>query len=314
MYFLSDEEKRLVLRKLLPEARANDVHPDLRGWNWWQPPLSPVHDAPLGIFEIAGQYCPTGRDVYLRRVAGLKERPNVAMLQGQALHRTVADLFLRARRAIYMGGPAECLGQLEELRHPDLGATDDLGVNSQDLESLREQIGLLGNFEYHRVVSHIEEKLAGHRYLSADSLASLALPFVVELRLDGSLLGLSSHLSLDGCSLFLPLTFDLKFGPKRDFHKLAVTGYALVMEALFESPVDLGCIVYVSFHENRVVLEREIHILGDELRQWFLDARDERARLVAEDIDPGLSDNCRSSDHNPPKGTESCAYWRACHT
>ena len=68
MYFASAEEQRWVQRGLLPEARRQPVAEELRGWSWHQPPLKPVYDRPLGVYEVAGKYCPTGRDLFLRRV------------------------------------------------------------------------------------------------------------------------------------------------------------------------------------------------------------------------------------------------------
>jgi CRISPR-associated protein Csa1 len=61
MYFPSDEERRYVQRRLLPDARQQGVVEDLRGWRWDRPPLQPVYGVPLGIYEIAGRYCPTRR-------------------------------------------------------------------------------------------------------------------------------------------------------------------------------------------------------------------------------------------------------------
>jgi len=76
MYFLSEEEKRLVLRRLAPQARQRGVAGELRGWNWHEPPLSPVFDTRLGVFEVAGQYCPTGRNLYLRWVLQVRAAPS----------------------------------------------------------------------------------------------------------------------------------------------------------------------------------------------------------------------------------------------
>ncbi|RLC95739.1 MAG: type I-A CRISPR-associated protein Cas4/Csa1, partial [Chloroflexi bacterium] len=44
MYFLSEQEKRLLLRRLLPQARDRGIAEELRGWNWDKPPLSPIYD------------------------------------------------------------------------------------------------------------------------------------------------------------------------------------------------------------------------------------------------------------------------------
>lgn len=138
----------------------------------------------------------------------------------------------------------------------------------------------------------MQEVLARQPRVGTDSLVALALPVTVEQQLDGSLLGLSGHLSTDALTAFAPVVFDVKFGPRRDFHRLATTAYALVLESLYEYPVDVGCLVYATFAGERVLVERDLHLLDDELRQWFVDERDERMRLVSEEIDPGKAERC----------------------
>lgn len=301
MYFLSQEEKRLLLRRLLPQARESEVHPDLRGWNWHQPPLSPIYEVKLGLYEIAGKYCPTGRDVYWRRVEGVKAPPNAPMVEGQVLHRVITTIILEAKRIIYREG-VECMGGLTALERPgDL--LEDLSLPRDVGEGVREKIEALWRFEYHRIVARVGEVLARQPYIGPDSLVALALPVVVEQKLDGSFLGLSSHLSSDAFLFSEPMILDVKFGERRDFHRLATTGYALVMESIYEYPINVGCVVYPSFRGRQVLVERDFHLIDDELRQWFIEERDERMRMVEEELDPGLAGECY----------ELCPYWQVCH-
>lgn len=303
MYFLSHEEQRYLLRRLLPQARENEVHPELRGWNWHQPPLLPVYEPWLALHEIASQYCPTGRDVFLRRVLGHRPAPNAAMIAGRVLHQVVADLVLAAKRAIYTAGSAGCLATLLALPGPN-GALNDLeGLDADQQAPLREQAQCLWGFEQRRVVARVEDVLSRQPHIGADSLAALALPVTVESRLDGRFLGLSQHLSADAFNFAEPMMVDLKFGPPQPFHRLSTTGYALVMESLYEVPVNVGCIVYVRFRDGQVLIERDFHHLSDELRQEFIEARDERAQMVQEEIDPGTPAECPAS----------CYCWSYCH-
>lgn len=303
MYFLSEEEKRLVLRKLLPEARRNEVYPELRGWNWTDPPLAPVYEARLGLYEIAGQYCSTGRDVYLRRVLKVKAQPNRAMLEGLVLHRAVAGLILEAKRAIYREGVEGCLEMLEALACPDDRVLGELASHLEETEGLRHKVEVLWKFEYHRVMSRVQDVLARQPYVGVDSLVALALPVTVEQKLDGRFLGLSAHLSADAFIFSEPMMMDIKFGQRRDFHRLATTGYSLVMESIYEYPINVGCVTHVKFQGERVLIERDFHRIDDELRSWFIEARDERMRIVEEEIDPGLMEECY----------EQCQYWQVCH-
>ncbi len=309
MYFLSHEEQRYLLRRLLPQARENEVHPELRGWNWHQPPLLPVYEPWLALHEIASQYCPTGRDVFVRRVLGQRPAPNAAMIAGRVLHQTVADLVLAAKRAIYNAGPGRCLPALLALPGPNDpgdgqdGPTDVDRLAAPDQIALRAQVQALWAFEQRRIVARVEDVLSRQPHIGADSLAALALPVTVESRLDGRFLGLSQHLSADAFNFAEPMMVDLKFGPPQPFHRLSTTGYALVMESLYEVPVNVGCVVYVRFRDGQVLIERDFHHLSDELRQEFIEARDERAQMVQEEIDPGTPAECPAS----------CHCWSYCH-
>lgn len=316
MYFLNDEERRLVLRRLVPEARRRGVAAELRGWNWDQPPLAPAYSSRLAMYEVAGGYCPTARDVYLRRVLMMKPAPTAAMMAGAVLHEVMARLVLAAKRAIYCQ-TQDVLAALEALAQPDLPALPP-GLAVQEREELVEQAGVLWRFELNRVVARVEDALARQPYVGPDSLVALALPVTVEYKLNGAFLGLSPYLSTDAFVFYEPMVVDLKFGPRQQFDRLATAGYALVMESVHESPVDIGCVVYVRFKESalnrspecnegavkgqRVLIERDFHIIDDELRQWFIEARDEKARLVEEEIDPGLPAECY----------EQCQYLGVC--
>ncbi len=288
MYFLSEDEKRFVLRKLVPQARQSDVAAELRGWNWHQPPLSPIYDARLGIFEVAGAYCSTGRDVYCRHVQGVRPQPNQFMVEGIVLHAALVQLILNVKRILYCESP----GVLERVSKPDYSFIDQLNLGTRLGEATKEKVAVLWDFEYHRIVVRVQEILARQPYIGPDALVALAVPVTVEQKLDGSFLGLSSHLSADAFVFSEPMLVDLKFGSKHDFDRLTTAGYALVMESLYEFPINLGCIVHVRFKDGRLLLDRDFHLIDDELRQWFIEARDEKMRIVSEEIDPGKPEEC----------------------
>lgn len=303
MYFLSEEDKRLLLRRLLPQARNKGVAEDLRGWNWDKPPLSPIYGIKLGIFEVAGKYCPTGRDIYLRRVLGVKTPPSPRMIEGSLLHKVLCDIIVEAKRVIYNQG-SKCLDELKNLPQPDMAEMVKRNNLPADAEGeLAQRVNVLWEFEQHRIITRVQEILTRQPYIGTDSLAALALPVTVEQRLDGNFLGMSSHLSADAFVFSEPMMIDIKFGKPQKFHRLATTGYALVMESLYEYPVNVGCVVYVSFQGDKFSIERDFHMVDDELRQWFIEERDEKMRMVDGEIDPGLAEECPSY----------CACWRECH-
>ncbi len=301
MYFFTDEEKKHLYRGLLPKAREMGVADELRGWNWPFPPLAPIYDVLLAIYEVAGAYCPTGRDLYLRRVKGIKTRPNLAMQKGTVLHGALVHLIVAAKRIIYEEGVAnyqKIVARLNELPPypPEYWPGEvDTGEDPENYARLLRNVKVLTDFEKSRLIARTQEILVKQPYIGEDSLVSLAIPVVVEQKLDGSFLGLSPNLSTDAVTYPEPVIVDLKFGRPQPFHRLNTTGYALVMESLYEFPVNLGCLVYAEFKDDRLLVRKDLHIISDELRQRFCEIRDEKARLVAEEIDPGVPENCSTS-------------------
>lgn len=305
MYFLTDEEKKHLLKGLLPRSRDQGVADELRGWNWSQPPLSPVYDTPLAIYEVAGAYCPTNRDLYLRRVERIRPKPSPAMARGSALHAARVHVLVAGKRLIYAHGVdnyQEIFRSLQELAPLSIEPyAQDLAP--EEVDNLRQKALIIHDFERARIIARIQEILTKHPYIGEDSLVSLALPVVVEQKLDGSFLGLSANLSTDAFTFCEPMILDLKFGEPRKFHRLQTTGYALVMEAIYEFPVNLGCLVYAEFRGNRLIIKKDLHVIDDELRQWFIEARDEKARMIYEEIDPGVAEECHPG----------CYCYRICH-
>ncbi|MBO8127650.1 MAG: type I-A CRISPR-associated protein Cas4/Csa1 [Peptococcaceae bacterium] len=306
MYFLTDEERKQLLRGYLPKARERGVAEELRGWNWHQPPLEPVYDTVLAIYEVANGYCPTNRDLYLRRVQKVRPEPSPAMVRGKILHAAMVHVLVSAKRLIYTEGVnnytkiCQALQELESLSLEPYAR--DLAED--DVNDLKEKVQIVTDFETSRIVSRIQEILIKQPYIGEDSLVNLAVPVVVEQRLDGSFLGLSSNLSTDAFTFCEPMIMDLKFGEPKDFHRLCTTGYAMVMEAIYEFPVNIGCLVYAKFQDNRLIIKKDLHVIDDELRQWFIEARDDKARMIYEEIDPGTPEQCPAN----------CYCYSHCHS
>ena len=302
MYFLSPEEHKYVTRKLLMEARRDEVHPDLRGWNWSQPPLVSIHRSRLGISDIASLYCETGRDIYLKKVSKVGFRTNEAMIEGLLLHRIVSEVFTKAKIIIYKNPSITShdfikeLGEIEVIKEAKEWGFEEHEVLSQKYSLTPEMIekaNLLWDFERTRIAYRIDDIRSRYPYCEADSFVFLVLPVVVEQRRNGTFLGLSQNLAVDGYIFSQGMVADIKFDPvERDFHKLTTTGYAMVMESLYEFPVDIGCIIYVRFKGQQINLKREFHHISDELRQWFIEERDKKIRMIDNEIDPGKPGEC----------------------
>jgi len=304
MYWPTDADRKRLIKELLPESRALRVEERLRGWHWYEPPLKPPFDVTLANYEVANRYCPTSRDLYLRRVQRVSVRPNDAMLEGGALHATVARFIQSARRLLYIYGAAGWGEAARELREPNLESLIRTRLDVVDIPpALIARAQAIWEYMFVQLQARIQDALAAQPYLDDDGLVQTVLPFSVEQRLDGSLLGLSRRLACDALRSVETVILDLKFGEKRDFHRLGTTGYALVLESISEYPVNMGCVVYARFIGRQLSLERDYHLIDEELRQWFIEARDERMRMIFDEIDPGLPQQCY----------RSCPHLKDCH-
>jgi len=195
MYFFSEEERKYLLKKLIPKAREKGIAEDLRGWNWHSIELSPPHDIFLPVWEVSDRYCETGRDCYLRHVQKVSVPASEEMVTGRIYHQVMAELYPTAKRMIYSEGIGMCTDLpyilMQRLPEAVIEAEEQLSKVKCMSEACRDVSGnlkKLWSFEVSRIVSSVYSYLGKYRYLSDDSLINHALPFVVEHKLDGQYL------------------------------------------------------------------------------------------------------------------------------
>ncbi len=259
-----------VLRRLHGIRSRDPVPEELRGWNWNRPPLYPRARFYLSVSEIAYRYCPTRRDIWLRRIMGVEPRPSNGMLRGRAAHTAFRLSAWDAARLYFEGLDAASIAA-------ELFSSAMDRVRSE-LDGLGEDIVELGAKVYRKFAfywaSWIEE--TGQP------------PWYTEYVVDGSVLGLSERLRVD--AIGLGLVVEVKLGQWRDEYRVGLAGYALALESSHEIPVDYGLVVLVNGTGDRVVLT-PVYIGADE-RMDFIRARDEVIELLLSNQDPGLPENC----------------------
>jgi CRISPR-associated protein Csa1 len=279
MFMPTAEEKKRLLRGTIPRARKLGVDDSLRGWSWSSPPLLSPYEVPLGLCEVANAYCITGRDVYARRVLGATPEPNEKMILGGALHDAFRDWTVHAKKSLYDCGARNSEEAMREIRR----------FPTPDLPETR----ALVSYETDAIEFRLREALGQFPRIKTDALVAQVLPVTLGAMLDGAFLGLSRRLSTDLLNLGEPCILNIIFNDeKRDFHPLTLAGYALVLEAVYEFRVDVGVTVYATIEDDRLHIEREFTTLGDELRMEFVEIRDEKQRMVADELDPGPCEGC----------------------
>ncbi len=294
MYFLSEVERKFLIHKLLPQAREVGVSQSLRGWSWYSSPLRPYfEEVKLPMYAVSSKYCPTGRDVYLAFVERVKGTPTLKMALGKVLHGVVSDrlqYFIQRKNITFEGW-------CKKIRWNEIPAEPDqvLPVAKKVCEYLTKICE-----------ARYEEIKAQQPYASEQDLIASTVPFLIEHKISGELLGLSGLLSLDCYDYLHAIMFDLKVGSEpQDWHRLAPVGYALVFESVHEVPVDICCIVYLNIVGNAINVKKDLFFASDELRHWWIEERDVKLEIVAEGKDPGKPDVSQC-----PK---DCMYYNVCY-
>lgn len=292
MYFLSEIDHKKLINKILPHAREVGVSDELRGWSWHKPPMKPYYEEEkIPMYSVCSKYCPTGRDVFLDRVEGKEGVVAEKIILGVAIHRTVGAVI-----SAFMEGEDLDFGRWYEdiLRRK--------GVKRR-LETIEKCSKRVWGFALANCRSRFLNKVSQQPYASKRDSISTALPFLIEHRVSGELLGLSGILSIDCYDYLRGIVFDLKVSEEeREWYKLSPTGYAIVLESIYEVPVDVGCTVYVKFQDDRLVISKDLFFISDDLRSWWVEERDHKLEIVAQKKDPGIPNICY----------DECMYWSEC--
>lgn len=293
MYFLNDFDKKILLNKLLPLARDIGVSPELRGWSWSQEPIKPLYDLKMPMYLTCSKYCPTGRDVYLSMVKGAKPRMNYKISLGKLIHGAISDSFLSFidKRKISFG---EWWNK----------------VRIEEIPLMDERMRAFAESIWNYIIESCRVEYENHRmqqpYATERDLMATAIPFLIEHKLSGELLGLSGLLSPDCYDYLRKIIFDVKVQEiinEEMWHRLYTTGYALVLESIYEIPIDIGCTVYISWRGSSPYIKRDLFFINEDLRRWWIEERDQKMETVVQKRDPGTPNLC----------PEDCIYWDHCH-
>jgi len=250
------------------------VGEELRGWSWFRPPLRPRAHLGLSVYDVAS-YCHTRRDVWLRRVAGVKVQPSPQMRCGLDVHSVISDIISIVRRGVLSSQDPEHIFSRVERRIKSL---NNHGTNARFLKEV-------GWLTYHTLMTE-------YMWYERGTSAQPALLWLSEVRVDGTLIGLSNHLRIDSLPI-ANVIVDFKVGKRHENHDLMVTAYALALESNLEVPVDYGILVYLNWDGKLSVDTHGIYV-GPDLRREFIDARDEVIDLIL-------------TGREPPKATGECA-------
>jgi len=281
------------------------VSDELRGWMWTEPPVAPLHDVKLGVSDVITGFCDSGRNVYLKYVERVREKPNPILERGALIHQVHERAVSTAKKLIY---------NLEKLSGDEF-----LNAFIKEKEEVLQRIlARIKAFEIEKAYwiidklwlkaaltysAQLETTLSRSKHLSRETIVSLTVPENAEFAIDGTLVGLTPTLRID--SLLPPgILVEIKTRPYKPVYELALAGYALAFESQYEVPVDHGVLLQVQIDEYSKAIRfyPRIVAISDGLRTEFIEKRDRLAGIVAEREDPGKPMAC-----NP-----ACPYLHYC--
>ncbi len=274
------------IRRLYYASTQDPVEEDLRGWNWDRPPLKPRAYLGLTVSEVSSKYCPTRRDIWLRRVCGFKCSPSRQMVNGRIVHEIFHEAMWGAFRLLTNGFPGWMV--YEKLSRSAWGRIREITGGHVEKWMVDLYKTLLVT-----IVSEAEES----RALCGGFPGAGILPWPTELRVDGSPLSLSNSLRVDALAEG-GIIVEVKHGKPMDFHMLSLAGYSLALEASLEVPFNYGIIVYVNgVPDKRPNISFKPVYISNSLRRWFIDERDEIIDFLLSEEEPP---KCASIDKNCP--------------
>lgn len=261
---------RRSLRRLHEVRELDPIPGELRGWSWDKPPVKPRAYLGLGVSEVAYASQCGYRELWLRRRKGVRVEQSEHMRRGAIIHEVFhrASLDLRSiagRRLDWASIRRLCDRAEARLR--------DLGSERWAVELYRKLVLMWAG-----------ESIAAEMTNGGPGLGWL--PWLTEYRVDGSLLGLSRQLRVDAVGE-MGLLVEIKYGKAMRWHRVALAGYALAVEAYMEIPVDYGVLVHVNgVTEGHATVWVEPIYISPSLRRAFLEARDEAIDVLLSPVEP----------------------------
>jgi len=278
VYFLNEIEQKYLVMNLRPKIRLNPVPEELRGWNWHSPPLKPYYDLRLPMYLICSKYCDTSRDVFLAMVEKQRGEETFQILLGKSVHEAVAKAVREAKNLNF-----------------------DAKIEHEN-EKIKEAVKLVWDYTLTACKSSFLKVRAEQPHASIEDVLLTSMPFLVEHRMSGELLGCSGLISVDCYDYLRNIVYDIKVLSKdAKSTKLYTTGYALVLESLYEIPIDVGCTIFLNFRDG-LSITKDLHFIDANLRSWWIEERDRKAEIVYNQIDPGKAEKCYSN----------CLFRRVC--
>ncbi|MCS7136679.1 MAG: type I-A CRISPR-associated protein Cas4/Csa1 [Aigarchaeota archaeon] len=277
----------LRISRIIQETPC-EISEELRGWNWFAPPLLPVHGLQINVSDLSFS-CKTGRLAFLRYRMRVKERNNERLRFGAFVHRVISMATNAAKSILYSSTPNNGAELLEKM----LKEMERILQHRDFPENYVKVFKTLWNRAALTYSSSLDKVLELSRYLSLDGLVNRVVPWICEFPVDGRPLGLSRAARIDA---LIPPALIIEFKTRRPSRstEVALTAYALSFECQYRIPIDHAIILYIEFEPNGSSFRTYEKVLkiDESLRLEFIEIRDLYASKASLDVDPGIPENC----------------------
>ncbi len=289
-------EDLIALSKEIRKMPKPEIDEELRGWSYSEGVLASQTKILLGVSDITSNFCPNGRDVYLRYVKKVPPKDNQTLQKGRLIHEVWTKSLELVKKVLYAVGE----GLDGEILYKEVMSKEEIirneAINKYNLLS-RDYIEWLVHKILETAARTYSSALDRHKerspYITLDGLVYLTVPLITEFPINGERLGLSKTLRID--ALAPPSTIvEVKSRPPSEVFEASLAGYALAFESEYEVPIDYGVLLYVNVvdSERRIFSRTKLVPISAQLRMNFIELRDRRAEIVVYEEDPGIAGNC----------------------
>lgn len=292
-------------------TRRVEVSEEMRGWRWYDYPLQPAYSQQLGVSDITSGFCDTQRYVYLKYVERIWQKDNEELQKGALLHEIHAKANEAAKRNILKTHWETGTITPETFHQAYLQDKQKIIQKAKakyrliPQSQLETAINTLWSRAAYNYTAALTRATAISKHLNTpDPLISLVAPITTEYPIDGTKLGLTQAIRADG---YIPpgIIIEIKTHPPLEANKYALAGYALAYESQHNTPINYGVFIHIEYNWQTAAITTHPKLtpITDELRQAFIEQRDQAQKIITEKIDPKL----------PPKCNTRCPYLTHCN-
>lgn len=241
---------------------------------------------PMSVGDITNIFCPSRRDIYMKKVLNIKDAKNWGRITGHLVESCIYDFTDKHKDDTSTSRIKTYEGLSKKTR---LFMADFYKKYKKDVDNLakfktnpdEDEKWLLCQLDYALRFELI--MLRATRKLSGNKSDSEVIQHM-EIEPNAKILGISSPSTPDFVIPSLSAIGDIKTGFEfKDYYRLAAAGYALAYENQKGegNDINLGLIYYFPTRKKDISFAHlYIFVIDDTLRQEFLDRRDEALLVI----------------------------------